>query len=179
MLGDFWGPNTEASPYPPVQVFRNAAPSSAGLTGKPLLSGLSWLSYSSSSIYPDRRVWSATRSRLSPGRELPTPAKLNGPRGPRPLGQDLHPLWVTAAFPAIRRRRSVAVAPAPAACGLGPQGTSHRIECRDYSDGRRFCDTKAACVGMDQDYSDKPPSSTDKPVSGHPALRVGTQARDG
>jgi hypothetical protein len=31
---------------------------------------------------------------------------------------------------------------------------------------------------MGQDYSDKPPSSTDKPVSGHPALRVGTK-RDG
>lgn len=30
-----------------------------------------------------------------------------------------------------------------------------------------------------QDYSDKPPSSTDKPVSGHPALPVGTQLRDG
>lgn len=28
---------------------------------------------------------------------------------------------------------------------------------------------------LDQDYSDKPPSSTDKPVSGHPALRVGTK----
>lgn len=30
-----------------------------------------------------------------------------------------------------------------------------------------------------QDYSDKPPSSTDEPVSGHPALRIGTQLRDG
>jgi hypothetical protein len=83
-----------------VKAFRNSAPSSVGLTGKRLLSRLSWLSYSSSGIYPDRRVWSATRSRLSPGRELPTPAKLNEPRGPGPLGQDLHPLCVTAAFPA-------------------------------------------------------------------------------
>jgi hypothetical protein len=83
-----------------VQVFRNSAPSSVGLTGKRLLSRLSWLSYSSSGVYPDRRVWSATRSRLSPGRELPTPAKLNEPRGPGPLGQDFHPLCVTAAFPA-------------------------------------------------------------------------------
>jgi hypothetical protein len=131
-----------------VQAFRNSAPSSARLTGKPLLSGLSWLSYSSSGLCPERRVWSATRSRLSPGRELPTPAKLNEPLGSGPLGRDLHPLCVTATSPARRRSRHVAVAPAPEACGLGPQGACHRIECRDYSDGRRFCDTKAACVYM-------------------------------
>ena len=70
---------TLAPHKPSVQVFRNSAPSSTGLTGKPLLSGLSWLSYSSSGLSPDRRVWSATRSRLSPGRELPTPARLSGP----------------------------------------------------------------------------------------------------
>ena len=122
-LGDFGGPNTEASPYPSVQVFRNSAPSSAGLTGKPLLSGLSWLSYSSSGLCPDRRVWSATRSRLSPGRELPTPAKLNEPHGSGPLGRDFHPLCIIAASPANRRGRSVAVAPAPAAHGRGPQRT--------------------------------------------------------
>ena len=120
-----------------MQAFRNSAPSSVGLTGKPLLSGLSWLSYSSSGLCPERRVWSATRSRLSPGRELPTPAKLNEPLGSGPLGRDLHPLCVTAASPARRRRRHVAVAPAPEACGLGPQGACHRIECRDYSDFRR------------------------------------------
>jgi hypothetical protein len=27
-----------------------------------------------------------------------------------------------------------------------PPRHTHGIECRDYSDGRRFCDTKAACV---------------------------------
>ncbi len=50
-LGDFWGPNTEASPYPPVKGVRDSAPSSAELTGKPFLaSGLSWLRYSSSAV---------------------------------------------------------------------------------------------------------------------------------
>lgn len=121
-LGDFGGPNTEASPYPSVQVFRNSAPSSTGLTGKPLLSGLSWLSYSSSGLSPDRRVWSATRSRLSPDRELPTPARLSEPLGSGPPGRDLHPLCIIAASPAHRRGRSVAVAPAPATRGRGSQG---------------------------------------------------------
>jgi hypothetical protein len=145
-MGDFRGPNTEASPYPSVQVFRNSAPSSAGLTGKPLLSGLSWLSYSSSGLSPDRRVWSATRSRLSPGRELPTPAKLNEPLGSGPLGQDLHLLCVTAAFPP-RGEEGLSLSPRlPRLLAAAPRGTPHRIECRDYSDSRRFCDTKAACV---------------------------------
>jgi len=145
-LGDFGGPNTEASPYPSVQVFRNSAPSSERLTGKPLLSGLSWLSYSSSGLSPNRRVWSATRSRLSPDRELPTPARLNDPLGFGPPGRDLHPLCIIAASPANRRGRFVAVAPAPAAHGRGPQAHTHRIECRDYFGGRRFCHTRAACV---------------------------------
>jgi hypothetical protein len=33
--------------------------------------------------------------------------------------------------------------------------------------------------GPRQDYSSEPPSSTDKRVATHPALRVGTQTRDG
>jgi hypothetical protein len=69
---------------------------------------------------------------------------------PRPSAAELRPMPPSpgATSPARRRRRHVAVAPAPEACGLGPQGACHRIECRDYSDGRRFCDTKAACVYM-------------------------------
>jgi hypothetical protein len=38
---------------------------------------------------------------------------------------------------------------------------------------------KGSVHGHGQDYSDKPPSSTDKRVATHPALRVGTQTKDG
>ncbi len=56
--------------------------------------------------------------------------------------------------------RYVAVAPAPKAFpALASRENFHRIECRDYSENRRFCDTKAACVNLLQDYSDKPPSN--------------------
>jgi hypothetical protein len=140
----------------------------------PCFSGLSWLSYSSSSIYPDRRVWSDTRSRLSPGRELPTPAKLNEPRGPGPLGQDLHLLCVTAAFIAMKRRRYVAVAPAPVAFCLGPRRIAHRIECRDYSENRCFCDTKAACTCV---FRITPTSLRRARTSPSPGIRLYGSAR--
>jgi hypothetical protein len=69
----------------------------------------------------------------------------------------------------------------PGSLGFSPRpwGMSHRIECRDYSDGEALLRYKGSVRLRGQDYSDKPPSSTDKPVSGHPALRVGTQPRDG
>ena len=51
--GDFSRSNTEASSYPSVKGFRYSAPSSAGFTGKPFLSGLSWLSYSRSPDLPE------------------------------------------------------------------------------------------------------------------------------
>jgi hypothetical protein len=51
--GDFSRPNTEASSYPSVKGFRYSAPSSAKFTGKPFLSGLSWLSYSWSPDLPE------------------------------------------------------------------------------------------------------------------------------
>ena len=52
-FGDFSRSNTEASSYPSVKGFRNSAPSSAGFTGKPFFSGLSWLSYSWSPDLPE------------------------------------------------------------------------------------------------------------------------------
>ena len=58
-------------------------------------------------------------------------------------------------------------------------GHTHRIECRDYSDVETLLRYKGSVRLHGQDYSEKPPSSTDKPLSWHPALRVGTQVRDG
>ena len=49
-------------------------------TDRQALAGLSWLSFSRFPVFSENpRVWSKTRSRLLPGRELPTPARLNGP----------------------------------------------------------------------------------------------------
>ena len=53
LIGDFWGSNGEASPYPSACVIRSSASSSARLTGKPFSeSGLSWLSFSPSKDLP-------------------------------------------------------------------------------------------------------------------------------
>jgi len=63
---------------------------------------------------PRRR--SEHRSRPSPGRELLTPAELNGPHGPEPLGRDSHPLRdITASmvFFSKRQSRFFPVAPFP------------------------------------------------------------------
>lgn len=62
---------------------------------------------------PRRR--SEHRSRPSPGRELPTPAELNGPPGPEPLGRDSHPLRNIAASISFSQRQSrfFPVAPFP------------------------------------------------------------------
>ncbi len=50
------------------------------------------------------RLRSKSRSRPSPGRELPTPAELNGPFGPGPLGRDSHPLRPSRPLAASSRR---------------------------------------------------------------------------
>ena len=42
---DFGGPNVEASPYPPTEIFRRLAASFVQLTGKPSRA-FTWLSYS-------------------------------------------------------------------------------------------------------------------------------------
>jgi len=86
------------------------------------LAGRSWLSFSPSAFCADRRALSYARSRLSPGRELPTPAEVARSRfgtkpGTEPPGgihthferHDLDP--TTGAV----RPRCVLVAPAPTA----------------------------------------------------------------
>jgi len=59
------------------------------------------------------RLRSKSRFRLSPGRKLPTPAELSGPRGPGPLGRDLHPLRDITASNVLRTSRFFPVAPFP------------------------------------------------------------------
>ena len=59
------------------------------------------------------RLRSKSRFRLSPGRKLPTPAELNGPCRPEPLGRDFHPLRRITASCGIKPTRFFPVAPFP------------------------------------------------------------------
>ncbi len=110
---DFWGPNTEASPYPSAQGFRRF-----GIVfGKDYwqaLWRLSWLSFSPSGFVA--RSPGTVRCPVPPvaRRELPTPAELCEPRGP---------ITPRAGFsPALRYHGP-----------LPPEGGSGVCPCRPYS----------------------------------------------
>jgi hypothetical protein len=122
----------------------------------------------------DRRVWSATRSRLSPGQELPTPARLNEPPWALNPLDGIFTRFVSPRPPSPWGEEGMSLSPRLPRHGASSRRLCHRIECRDYSDGRCFCDTKAACIDFVRITPTSLPSSTDKRLSPRPALRVGT-----
>ena len=129
----FRGAETESSPLP----FNNGSSRFGSVsvsTYWQALSGLSWLSFSPSAVSADRRVRSWTRSRLSPGRELPTPGALNGHRHYAFRPNPTHGIF-TRFNPSHRtlndtiRRHPAFVCP----CRPVSHGRTHRIEHQDYS----------------------------------------------
>jgi hypothetical protein len=79
---DFGGPNTEASPYPPMTdlfpVRHRPGSDSLARAFAPLMVELFV-----AGCFARTPASVASRSRLLPGRELPTPARLNGHNGSR------------------------------------------------------------------------------------------------
>src|SRR5688572_27902542 len=105
------------------------------------------------------RLRSKNRSRLSPGRRLPTPAELNGPPWARTPRAGLSPASSTTALgdqkesPEVFLRRP----------DSPTWGTSlDRIEHRDYS----RVPGDAATGTQNEDYSDEPPSNRTSPYPG-------------
>src|SRR5690606_16971374 len=116
--------------------------------------------------------WHILPVRPSPGRRLPTPARLNEPSapGPDPHGRDWRGLPPRTRFasprPRIARSEVCPCRPSSSPAANPPPGErSHRVECRVLAGPHR-----SALVPS------KPPSSTDKRVSPHPAPRVATVA---
>jgi hypothetical protein len=72
LIGDFWGSNGEASPYPSACVVRSSASSSARLTGKPFFRIGPFMVelFAVEGFAFDRRM-SHIRSRLSPVESSP------------------------------------------------------------------------------------------------------------
>ncbi len=107
------------------------------------------------------RLRSRSRSRLSPGRELPTPAELNGPHGPEPLGRDFHPLRPPRPWAIIKNRpRYFSVAPIPPRRGFARSDRTPGLLSRA---GRHRPGTQ------NEDYSDEPPSNR---TSTYPCIRL-------
>jgi hypothetical protein len=102
----------------------------------------------------------AARSPLSPGRELPTPARSNEPLvGPDPL-DGICTRFVLHRPGSLRLKEAGPVPVAPA---------RDRDRASDRMLGLGPCESQGV-------YSNKPPSSTDKHVAMHPALRDGSAA---
>ena len=133
------------------------------------------------------RLRSKSRFRPSPGWKLPTPAELNGPLRPEPLGRDFHPLRHITASCGINRR-GLSLSPRfheTLSSGVGnpadievprfrrdmPAPGQHRsAECGDHDLPTRFqlSDRTSGLLSRAErrrsghpikDYSDEPPSN--------------------
>ena len=168
--GHFGGQNTEATPYPPITAFRrcmgqNGLPNSvlgsvSQDTHRQALAGLSWLSYSRPLDLPAVPEPGPGPAPTVTSRRLPTPAH-------------------------VERTCSREQARTPWA-DLQPQAAAHRLwhmtapmpRHRGLSASPPFLETKPSdrtlrlVPGIQNQgvYFSEPPSSTDKPVSGYPAL---------
>lgn len=159
----FRGAETESSPLP----FNNGSSRFGSVsvsTYWQALSGLSWLSFSPSAVSADRRVRSRTRSRLSPGRELPTPGALNGHRHNAFRPDPTHGIYTR--FNPPHRTMNDAIRRHP----------TFVCPCRPISHGRTSDRTSGLLphtadrnVTPGGDYADEPPSNR---TSASPRIRL-------